>query len=256
MWGTIANMPKSSYRDYLKQSFTDLIDRLDIADLRKDFLKQRWLDQVLWLEGRAKKEQKQHYTLRLITIIGGVLVPALVGFRSPDNARMQTIIAGAAFGVSQIVAISAAIEEFFGHGERYRTYRNTAEGLKIEAWQFFQLTGPYKAFPNHEDAYTYFSQRVELFIRQDVEGFLAQVENQPAVNKDQVTHEAPDDSINMAANMTAMDANSLETILKSLMAQQQDLQARLEALTGEGSLRSQLENQPIPTEDTASDNSP
>lgn len=167
---------KNGYREYLIETLGGLVDRLDISDLRKDFLKHRWLDQVIWLEGRAAKEQKRHYLLRMITIVGGVLVPAMVGFNSPDQRRLEESIGWIALGVSQTVAISAAIEEFYGHGEKYRSYRSTAESMKIEGWQFLQLAGPYRRYEAHTDAYTMFAQRVELFIQKDVEGFISRLE--------------------------------------------------------------------------------
>ncbi|MEM9220020.1 MAG: DUF4231 domain-containing protein [Cyanobacteria bacterium P01_F01_bin.150] len=186
---------KNSYRKYLQDTLGGLIDKLDISDLRKEFLKNRWLDQLLWLEGRASKEQTMHYRLRLITIVGGVLVPAMVGFNGfqgeDDTKRFSTYVAYAAFGISQTVAISAAIEEFFGHGEKYLNYRNTAEGMKIEGWQYFQLAGPYRQFHSHGDAYTHFAQRVEQYIQKDVKGFVAQaeerIEESVAETKDSVS---------------------------------------------------------------------
>ena len=46
--------------------------------------------------------------------------------------------------VGLVVAISAAIE-FFHYGDRWRTYRRTAELLKTEGWLFLQLSGRYSA---------------------------------------------------------------------------------------------------------------
>lgn len=170
-------MAKNNYRDYLKQTLGGIIDRLEISDLRKEFLKNRWMDQVLWLEGRATKERNRHYFLRMVTIIGGVIVPVMVGFRNPDNKRLENIITWVALGLSQTVAISAAVEEFFAHGEKYRNYRNTAEGMKIEGWQYFQLTGPYRHYASHEDAYATFADQVEYYIKQDVQGFISRLED-------------------------------------------------------------------------------
>ncbi|MEO0395505.1 MAG: DUF4231 domain-containing protein [Cyanobacteria bacterium P01_A01_bin.137] len=166
---------KNAYSDYLKQTLGGLVDKLEITELHKEFLKNRWLDQVMWLEGRATKERNQHFRLRMVTIIGGVLVPAMVGFKS-DSENINQTVGWIALGVSQAVAISAAVEEFFGHGDKYRNYRSTAESMKIEGWQFMQLAGPYKRFQVHEDAYKAFAQRVEAFIQKDVEGFVARLE--------------------------------------------------------------------------------
>ncbi|HEY9604810.1 MAG TPA: DUF4231 domain-containing protein, partial [Allocoleopsis sp.] len=149
-------MPKTNpYRDYLKQEMSELIEKIDLSDLQRRFMKSRWLDQVLWLESRATKSRNRHYGLRLITIIGGVIVPALVSVNSAHtrNPKLAEIFGWTAFGLSQAVAISAAVEELFSYGENYRRYRNTAEGMKIAGWQFFQLSGPYQSFKTHAEAY-------------------------------------------------------------------------------------------------------
>lgn len=169
---------KQTYQDYFKQELSDLIEKIDLSDLQRRFMKNRWLDQVLWLEGRATKNRNRHYTLRLITIIGGVIVPALVSVNSANindkQQKFREVFAWAAFGLSQAVAISAAVEELFHFGENYRRYRNTAEGMKIEGWNFFQLSGPYKGFPSHAEAYPTFATHVEEIIQQDVEGYISQ----------------------------------------------------------------------------------
>ncbi|WP_008314203.1 DUF4231 domain-containing protein [Leptolyngbya sp. PCC 6406] len=209
---------KNSYAQYLKQTLGGLVDRLTLSELHKDFIKNRWLDQVLWLEGRATKERNQHYFLRMVTIIGGVLVPAMVGFRSPDRPRFQEAITWVAFGVSQTVAISAAVEEFFSHGEKYRHYRNTAEALKIEGWQYMQLTGPYREYPTAEDAYPIFAERVEYFIQQDLESFVERLEKkQDDGKKDaQTAVENTEKALSRLNQELELRAQRLEAIEKRL----------------------------------------
>ena len=170
-------MPKkNTYNDYLKKEMSELIEEIELPSLQKRFMKSRWLDQVLWLEGRATKSRSRHNTLRLITIIGGVLVPAVVSANSANASQqnLKHLLGWTAFGLSQAVAISAAVEEFFHYGENYRRYRNTAENMKIQGWQFFQLTGPYKDATNHSEAYPTFASNVENIIQQDVEGYISQ----------------------------------------------------------------------------------
>ncbi|AFZ17255.1 DUF4231 domain-containing protein [Allocoleopsis franciscana] len=167
---------KNTYNDYLKQEMSELIEEIELPSLQKRFMKSRWLDQVLWLEGRATKSRSRHNSLRLITIIGGVLVPAVVSANSGNISQqnLKHLLGWTAFGLSQAVAISAAVEEFFHFGENYRRYRNTAENMKIQGWQFFQLTGPYKDAKNHSEAYPTFASNVENIIQQDVEGYISQ----------------------------------------------------------------------------------
>lgn len=167
---------KNTYNDYLKQEMSELIEELELSKLQKRFMKSRWLDQVLWLEGRATQSRNRHNSLRLITIIGGVLVPAVVSANSANVSQqdIRQLLGWIAFGLSQAVAISAAVEEFFHFGENYRRYRNTAENMKMQGWQFFQLTGPYKDAKDHSEAYQTFASNVESIIQQDVEGYISQ----------------------------------------------------------------------------------
>ncbi|WP_207714109.1 DUF4231 domain-containing protein [Scytonema sp. UIC 10036] len=225
---------KNDYSQYLKQTFYGLIDQLDLSDLRKEFLKNRWLDQVMWLERRATKERNAHHNLRMITIVGGVIVPALIGFQKGDQ-KWQEIIGWTAFGLSQVVAVSAAIEEFFGHGDKYRNYRNTAEGLKIEGWQFFQMAGPYRQFHTHSEAYTIFAERVEQYIQQDLQGFIAQLtERQEASNKE------AQETVTKNAELALEKLNEqlqlkaqYEAQLKELEAEKQRFQAEKQQLEQE-----------------------
>ena len=213
---------KNTYNDYLKQTLGGLIDKLDISDLRKEFLKNRWLDQVMWLEGRATKERDKHFKLRMATIIGGVIVPVMVGFKS-GNERFDTRLGYAALGLSTLVAVSAAVEEFLLPGEKYRNYRSTAESMKIEGWQFMQLAGPYRKFKVHSDAYKVFAQRVESYIQKDVEGFIARLEE-----KQEESKEDADAAVNNAE--------------QALMRLNQQLEERTQQLELE---RARLADQPV-----------
>jgi len=174
---------KNSYRDYLKQQMQALIDQTDLSDLQKQFMKNRWLDQLLWLEGRATQSRNWYYRLRLLTIIGGVIVPALVGLNLADNENIKQVLGWCAFGISQVVAISASVEEFFHYGERYRQYRSTAEMMKSEGWEFLQLSGRYEEKDNHVDSYSLFASRIETLIQKDVEGYINQLAQQQKEDK-------------------------------------------------------------------------
>jgi hypothetical protein len=165
---------KDAYNEFLKQNFSELIESLNLQDLQKKFLYSRWLDQMLWMEGQATKARNRYYKLRLITIVGGVLLPALVSLNINNN-EVKYLFIWSTFALSQVVAISAAIEEFFHYGERWRHYRRTAESLKTQAWQFFQLTGPYTSYKSHEQGFGNFANQIEEIIQRDVEVYATQV---------------------------------------------------------------------------------
>ncbi|MEA5603571.1 DUF4231 domain-containing protein [Nostoc sp. UHCC 0252] len=170
---------KDSYQEFLKEDFNKLFEGMNLADVQKHFLRSRWLDQVLWMEAKANLSRDRHYQLRITTIIGGVILPALVSLSISTtqqvNDRAKNAIVWATFGLSQVVAISAAVEEFFHYGERWRHYRRTVESLKTQGWQFSQLTGPYRSYTSHEQAFNVFAGNVEDIIQRDVEIYATQV---------------------------------------------------------------------------------
>jgi hypothetical protein len=68
-----------------------------------------------------------------------------------------------------------AIEEFFNYGERWRHYRRSVENLKIEGWEFFQLSGDYMDFQSHIDAYPSFAAQVEDILRAEIDTYISVV---------------------------------------------------------------------------------
>jgi hypothetical protein len=150
----------------------DVLDELTV--LQKRFLYSRWLDQVTCMEEKAKCAQTYYYALRLVAIVGGVFVPALVGLEIGGGPGSIWIFRFT-FLLSLMVAVSVAVEEFFHYGERWRHYRRIVEMLKSEGWQFFQLAGGYHNHGDHGKAYTAFAAKVEEILRHDVEMFVTQV---------------------------------------------------------------------------------
>jgi hypothetical protein len=164
---------KDPYREWLKQDLGSLIDALQLSELQKHFLHSRWLDQVLWMEGKADHAQKRHNLLRLTAIVGGVTVPALVSLNLGSTGVIG-YIRWATFIISLLVAVSVAVEEFFHYGELWRHYRSSVERLKIEGWEFFQLSGEYRDL-KHAEAYPVFAAKVEDILRHEVDVYITEV---------------------------------------------------------------------------------
>ena len=160
---------ETSYRDWLKKDLGSLIDALSLSEVQKHFLHSRWLDQVLWMEGKSDSAQKRYYTLRLVAIVGSVLVPVLISLDLVGWLKTVTFV------VSLLVAVSVAVEEFFHFGERWRHYRQSVELLKIEGWLFFQLSGPYQGFKDHAEGYPQFGGKVEEIMQHEVDVYISQV---------------------------------------------------------------------------------
>ena len=157
--------------EHMRAELDQLISAIELPELNKQFLRVRWLEQIMWMEEKALDALWWHRVLRLTTIIGGVIVPALVSWTVGDGSDLIKTIT---FLVSLVVALSAAVEEFYRYGERWRHYRRMVEALKSEGWQFLQLSGPYVKM-THTLAYPVFATRVEELSREEVERYMTQV---------------------------------------------------------------------------------
>lgn len=163
------------YPDWLKREFGQLVDDLDLEPSRKRFLRSRWLDQVVWTESKAVRARNRYYALRLTTLVGALILPALATL-DPQDDSLHNAVRIATWVVGLVVAISAAVEAFFRFGDRWRSYRRTAELLKTEGWLFLQLSGRYGANGStHAEAYPTFALRVEELIQSDVDRYLTKV---------------------------------------------------------------------------------
>jgi hypothetical protein len=165
-------MDKTADHEHMRAEMNQLISAIELPELNKQFLRARWLESVIWMDEKAQESVWWYRRLRLATIIGGVIVPALVSLNVGSD--MQGLIQTVTFIVSLVVALSAAVEEFFRYGERWRHYRRMTESLKSEGWQFLQLSGDY-ANQTYSQAYPVFAARVEELSREEVESYSTQV---------------------------------------------------------------------------------
>ncbi|NEQ45298.1 MAG: DUF4231 domain-containing protein [Leptolyngbya sp. SIOISBB] len=189
---------KDPYAEYLKEDFQDLFAELELTPVQRKFLMSRWLDQVLWMEKKAGVCRDRHYRLRLSAIIFGVIVPILIGINVGDNERLRQAKEYLTISLSTVVAVSAAVEEFFHYGERWFHYRRTVESLKTYGWQFSQLSGRYAKHATHTDAFPDFANQVEEVIQRDVEVYVTQVANTEEEQQSQPVQMAPVRSIAVA----------------------------------------------------------
>jgi hypothetical protein len=162
-------MADKDYNNEQKAEFTDNINSLAINPDQKKYLISRWLDQVFWMEGRAKTCQERYYFGRVVAIAGGVMVPALGAFSGSSGWAQAGVVV-----IGIFVAFAMALEEFFKFGERWRHYRRIIEALKKEWWMYFELCAGYAEI-DHATGFNEFAGKVEDILAADVDLFLTKV---------------------------------------------------------------------------------
>jgi hypothetical protein len=116
------------------------------------------------MERAAGQARRRYYTLRLVTVLGAVVIPALLSPNLTGNA--ETAVDWTTFAISLLVAASAAIDGFFHFGIRWRHGCGTVERLKSEGWTSAELRSHYHrsnatqtCFPTSSRAWSRLSAR-------------------------------------------------------------------------------------------------
>jgi Protein of unknown function (DUF4231) len=166
-------------REWLRKDLSELIDTLQLGDEQRHFMRSRWLESLLWMETAAQRTRGRYYAFRLVTVVGAVIVPALVSVNVVGN--VESAVSWVTFGLSLVVAVSAAVEGFFRFGERWRHYRALVEELKAEGWSFYEQSGDYRIQgASHENTFPAFVERVNAILKRETGAFIAEIAAPPA----------------------------------------------------------------------------
>jgi Protein of unknown function (DUF4231) len=175
---TKTKKPAPFDRVWLRNDLTALIDSLQIAEERRHFLRSRWLESLLWMESAARRTRQRYYALRLITVVGAVIVPALVSINA--IGKTNSVITWVTFAISLAVGVSAAVDGFFRFGDRWRHYRCIVEEMKAEGWDLHELSGAYaKSGATHETAFSIFVRRVDELLRRETQTYISEIAAPP-----------------------------------------------------------------------------
>ena len=140
----------------------------DIHEKQNEYVaKMRSLQQKYQRQWRA--HAFAHNILHIIIFVGAVVVPFLLQLKVDTTI---TII------VSAMVAVAAALTQFFQFADRRRIYRLTAEGLRTEFDSFEVCAGEYRNL-NAEEAFEYFLEQTQNLRYQNVEEFFKIAQSEP-----------------------------------------------------------------------------
>ncbi len=161
---------------WLRSDLDSLVEAIQLGPDQDHFVRSRWLENVLWMEAAAQRTRTRYYALRLTTVIGAVIVPALVSINAVGGS--ETAITWLTFAVSLVVAVTAAVEGFLRFGDRWRHYRSLVEELKSEGWDFYELSGAYAGTGSREAAFPIFVQRVNDVLKRETQTYIAEIATQ------------------------------------------------------------------------------
>jgi hypothetical protein len=163
------------------EELRNLMKGVELADPKlNEYIDARWLKYVEWWDSRASNAKWKYFTLRSAVVIGGALIPALVGLRELQRfGEIAWMFSVASIVVSLVVAVCAGLESLFGWGDIWREKRVAAELIKSEGFSFLQLTGGYAQFKTHQEAYKLFAQNVEELIRHEIKDYIVAVNPKP-----------------------------------------------------------------------------
>tara|TARA_Y100000591_G_scaffold305555_1_gene303217 strand:- start:155 stop:1060 length:906 start_codon:yes stop_codon:yes gene_type:complete len=140
---------------------------------KQSILKNRYLSEVLNYEKRRDNTKKYYNVFRFLVTTGSIMLPAIMSIGQMDPAKLpanfDNISYWTSFMISLTVTISNGFLQLFSLDKNYFEFALTAEQLKTEGWQFFQLSGKYEIYDTHEEAYKPFSKSVETIKRKQVE---------------------------------------------------------------------------------------
>lgn len=122
----------------------------------------RWAHEVRTMRRRLNSNRNRFYALRGISVVAGVIVPALVGVNLSGSGGIAlewvtlvfSIIGGGTIALAEALQIS----------QRYRVNRAIFPYLYREGLMFATLSGPYQHFSDHKAAVVKFQEATEHWV--------------------------------------------------------------------------------------------
>ena len=157
-----------------KEQVLDIINNLKLkSKTDNSILKSRFLAEVLTYEQRKNHTKKYYNIFRFIVTTGSILLPAVLSLGQMDPAKLpknfDNISYWCSWTISLAVTASNGFLQLFSLDKNYFEYAITTEQLKTEGWQYFQLSGKYEDYDDHEEGYRPFCKSIENIKRKQVE---------------------------------------------------------------------------------------
>ena len=152
-----------------------MIDDLELFPFQKTLLKNRFLEQVVLYDKKAKTAEFFYILFSVFITVGSIILPALLSIQQMDysnddkkDERIQITIYWITWTISLLITICNGLVQLLSLNKQYLSFTRTREKLLSEGWYYFQLTGDYKD-TTHKDAFHDFCEEIEKIKEEQVD---------------------------------------------------------------------------------------
>ena len=157
--------PNKTAREMSHENFLTIIEETNLTNIDKTILKSRFLNEIKYYDYKRDNIKIYYNTLRFIVTAGSIILPAILSIGQMDQEDLPNnfdiISYWSSWGISLLVTASNGFIQLFSIDKKYYDYSLTTEQLKSEAWEYFQLSGKYEEFENHNEPLKIFCNKVE-----------------------------------------------------------------------------------------------
>ncbi len=181
----------------IKQHLDMIVRDLVLNDYQKTILRQRYLNEVLLYDKKAKVAEFFYMFLSMFVTISSIILPALLSIQEIDysddekkDEDFKKRVYWGAFIVSLLITISNGIIQFLSLHKQFVSFNQTKEQLLAEGWYYFELSGRYKE-KTHESAFIEFCEQVEKIKKKQVDKELLFISDGDDKKADPVANKKP-----------------------------------------------------------------
>jgi len=153
----------------------NMIEELELLEYQKTLLKNRFLDQVVLYDKKAKTAEFFYILFSVFITIGSIILPALLSIQQMDysdndetDEKIQITIYWITWTISLVITICNGLIQLLGLNKQYLSYVRTREKMLSEGWYYFQLTGDYKD-STHKISFSEFCEEIEKIKQNQVD---------------------------------------------------------------------------------------
>ena len=159
-----------------------LADLQGLSALQKNIVRERYLCVLADFDRRCALYSGLYHVGHFVITVGSLIVPALMSIQYADTGasaaptNYQAIIYWVTWVISLLVTTCNGVITLFKVDKKYYFLHTSAERLRSEGWQYFELTGRYSGqlihyemLPTHANQFIFFSHAVEKIKMKQIE---------------------------------------------------------------------------------------